>query len=456
MSLQLSFFGGAGTVTGSKYLLERPGGSRILVDCGLFQGFKSLRLRNWSKPPFAPTSISAIVLTHAHIDHSGYLPLLVKNGFRGPIICTQATADLCSILLPDSGHLQEQDALFANRHRFSKHNPALPLYTEDDARRALDFLQPVPFGKNIGVADGARLEFTRAGHILGAASALIAWGGITVAFSGDIGRYDDPLMLDPVTPKKADYLLMESTYGDRRHETTDPEDALADIIGKTIHRGGTVVIPAFAVGRAQSLLFHIARLKATKRLPPLLPVFLDSPMAIDATNIFRNHKADHRLGAEQVKALDGHVRYVRTSEESKALTANPIAKVIISASGMATGGRVLHHLAHYVSDPRSAIVFAGFQAGGTRGAAMIAGAMRIKMHGRYLPVRAQVHNLSMLSAHADQAELLRWARGFTQAPRHTYVIHGEPTSADTLRHTLEEELHWACTVPDLGQTVTLS
>ena len=456
MSLQLSFFGGAGTVTGSKYLLERPGGSRILVDCGLFQGFKSLRLRNWSKPPFAPTSISAVVLTHAHIDHSGYLPLLVKNGFRGPIICTQATADLCGILLPDSGHLQEQDALFANRHRFSKHNPALPLYTEDDARRALDFLQPVPFGKNVGVADGARLEFTRAGHILGAASALIAWGGITVAFSGDIGRYDDPLMLDPVTPKKADYLLIESTYGDRHHEATDPEDALADIIGKTIHRGGTVVIPAFAVGRAQSLLFHIARLKATKRLPPLLPVFLDSPMAIDATNIFRNHKADHRLGAEQVKALDGHVRYVRTSEESKALTANPISKVIISASGMATGGRVLHHLAHYVSDPRSAIVFAGFQAGGTRGAAMIAGAMRIKMHGRYLPVRAQVHNLSMLSAHADQAELLRWARGFTEPPRHTFVIHGEPTSADTLRHTLEEELGWACTVPDLGQTVTLS
>ncbi len=456
MSLQLSFFGGAGTVTGSKYLLERPGGSRILVDCGLFQGFKSLRLRNWSKPPFAPASISAVVLTHAHIDHSGYLPLLVKNGFRGPIICTQATADLCGILLPDSGHLQEQDALFANRHRFSKHNPALPLYTEDDARRALDFLQPVPFGKTIEVADGARLEFTRAGHILGAASALIAWGGITVAFSGDIGRYGDPLMLDPVTPKRADYLLMESTYGDRRHETTDPEDALADIIGKTIHRGGTVVIPAFAVGRAQSLLFHIARLKATERLPPLLPVFLDSPMAIDATNIVRNHNADHRLGAEQVKALDGHVRYVRTSEESKALTANPIAKVIISASGMATGGRVLHHLAHYASDPRSAIVFAGFQAGGTRGAAMIAGATRIKMHGRYLPVRAQVHNLSMLSAHADQAELLRWARGFTQAPRHTYVVHGEPASADTLRHTLEEELHWTCTVPDLGQTVTLS
>lgn len=456
MSLQLSFFGGAGTVTGSKYLLERAGGHRILVDCGLFQGFKSLRLRNWSRPPFAPASISAVVLTHAHLDHSGYLPLLVKNGFRGPIICTEATAELCGILLPDSGHLQEQDALFANRHRFSKHSPALPLYTEDDARRALDFLQPVPFGKKVGLPDGARLEFTRAGHILGAASALIEWGELTVAFSGDIGRYDDPLMLDPVTPGKADYLLMESTYGDRLHETQDPEDALAEIIGKTIHRGGTVIIPAFAVGRAQSLLFHLARLKASNRLPALLPVFLDSPMAIDATTIFRNHKSDHRLNAEGIKALDGGIRYVRTSEESKVLTANPIAKVIVSASGMATGGRVLHHLEHYVSDPKNAVVFAGFQAGGTRGATMIAGATRIKMYGRYLPVRAQIHNLRMLSAHADQGELLRWARRMTQPPRNTFIIHGEPTSADSLRHTLEEELHWNCTVPDLGQTVTLS
>jgi len=456
MSLQLSFFGGVGTVTGSKYLLERPGGHRILVDCGLFQGFKSLRLRNWSKPPVSPASISAVVLTHAHIDHSGYLPLLVKNGFRGPIICTEATADLCGILLPDSGHLQEQDALFANKHRFSKHHPALPLYTEDDARRALDFLQPVPFGKSVGLPDGARLKFTRAGHILGAASALIEWGGISVAFSGDIGRYNDPLMLDPMTPEKADYLLIESTYGDRHHGTEDPEDALAEIIGKTIRRGGTVIIPAFAVGRAQSLLFHIARLKASKRLPTLLPVFLDSPMAIDATNIFRNHRSDHRLSIEGIKALDGDIRYVRTSEESKALTANPIAKVIVSASGMATGGRVLHHLEHYVSDPRSAIVFAGFQAGGTRGAAMIAGAPRIKMYGRYLPVRAQIHNLSMLSAHADQSELLRWAGGFTQPPCNTFIVHGEPASADAMRLALEESMRWNCTVPDLGQTVTLA
>ena len=455
MSLQLSFLGGAGTVTGSKYLLERSG-HRILIDCGLFQGYKALRLRNWSRPPFNPASISAVVLTHAHLDHSGYLPLLVKNGFRGPVICTHATADLCGILLPDSGHLQEQDALFANRHRFSKHHPALPLYTEDDARRALELLRPAPFGQPINLADEAQLRFDRAGHILGAASATIEWGGRTVVFSGDIGRYGDPLMHDPETPPKADYLLMESTYGDRGHDGANPQDALADVIERTVHRGGTVVVPAFAVGRAQSLLFHIAHLKAAGRLPRLLPVFLDSPMAIDATNIFRSHPADHRLKEEALKALDGGIRYVRTSEESKALTANPIAKVIVSASGMATGGRVLHHLDHYAPDPKNAILFAGFQAGGTRGAAMVAGVQRIKMHGHYITIRARVHNLPMLSAHADQGELLRWASGIKVPPHLTFVVHGEPQSADALRHTLEEELHWNCVVPDLGQTVTLT
>jgi metallo-beta-lactamase family protein len=263
-------------------------------------------------------------------------------------------------------------------------------------------------------------------------------------------------MCDPVTPEKADYLLVESTYGDRRHDQMDPEGALANIIENTVHRGGTVVVPAFAVGRAQSLLFHIARLKATGRLPRLLPVFLDSPMAIDATNIFRNHPSDHRLKGEELKALDGGIRYVRTSDESKALTANPMAKVIVSASGMATGGRVLHHLEHYAPDPKNTILFAGFQAGGTRGAAMVAGAPRIKMHGHYITVRAKVHNLSMLSAHADRDELLRWASAMNIPPRTTFIVHGEPQSADALRHSLEEELHWNCVVPDLGQTVTLS
>lgn len=455
VALELSFFGGAGTVTGSKYLLQGNGG-RLLVDCGLFQGYKALRLRNWDAPPFKPAGISAVILTHAHLDHSGYLPLLVKKGFRGPIFCTEATADLCGILLPDSGHLQEQDAEYANRHRFSKHNPAFPLYTEADARRALTQLRPVEFGADTGLACGARLRFVRAGHILGAASAIVTWESKKVAFSGDIGRYNDPLMLDPEPIGPADYLLMESTYGDRLHDRADPGDVLSNIIGKTIHRGGTVIVPAFAVGRAQSLLYHIARLKEAGRLPRLLPVFLDSPMAIDATDIFRRHPKDQRLGPSELRLVGGDIHYVRTAEESKALTANRMAKIIVSASGMATGGRVLHHLAHYASDPRNSVLFAGFQAGGTRGDAMVRGASSIKIHGTYIPVRADVHNLSMLSAHADREELLRWAQGFGKAPRSAFIVHGEPAGADGLRHALEERLNWNCVVPDHGQKVVLS
>jgi metallo-beta-lactamase family protein len=455
MALGLTFLGGAGTVTGSKYMLEGDG-TRILVDCGLFQGFKALRLRNWAALPVPPASISAVLLTHAHLDHSGYLPLLVKNGFRGPIICTSATQDLCKVLLPDSGHLQEQDAEFANRHGFSKHHPALALYTEEDAERALKSFHPIAFNRDVPLPAGGMARFVRAGHILGAASIQLDWNGIQIVFSGDIGRYDDPLMPDPVTPSSADYLLMESTYGDRCHDKADVEDALAGIINKTIHRGGTVIVPAFAVGRAQSLIYHIGRLKESGRLPKILPVFLDSPMAIDATEIFLRHVQDQRLGPAALKQLDGHVRYVHTDEESKALTASPMAKVIISASGMASGGRVLHHLKHYAPDPRNAILFAGFQAGGTRGAAMVAGAQTIKMHGAYVPVRAEVHNLSMLSAHADKDELQRWAAGFQRAPKTAFIVHGEPQGADALRHALEEKRHWNCVVPDHGQTVELT
>jgi len=453
--LKLTFLGGAGTVTGSKYLLEKDS-HRILIDCGLFQGYKALRLRNWAGLPISPASISAVVLTHAHLDHSGYLPLLVRKGFSGPIFCTKATAALCGILLPDSGHLQEQDADFANRHRFSKHHPALPLYTEKDARQALKYLRPHRFDQVDRLPGGAHLTFLRAGHILGAATVIIEWDGCRIAFSGDLGRYDDPLMLDPVAPDKVDYLLMESTYGDRQHDRTDPQGALADIIAKTVHRGGTVIIPAFAVGRAQSLLYHISQLKQSGRLPKLVPVFLDSPMAIDATDIFLRHRSDHRLDPAQLELLDGDVQYVHTGQESKALTANQMPKVIISASGMATGGRVLHHLEHYAPDPRNSIVFAGFQAGGTRGAALVAGATSIKMHGRYIPVRAAIHNLSMLSAHADQNELLRWAGMLQSAPKQTFIIHGEPAAADMVRHALEERLNWTCQVPDHLQQIILS
>jgi metallo-beta-lactamase family protein len=357
--------------------------------------------------------------------------------------------------LPDSGHLQEQDAAFANRHGFSKHHPALPLYTEDDACRALEYLRPFGFDQIHELPFGAKARFFHAGHILGAATIAIEWGGLTTTFSGDIGRYDDPLMPDPQTPAHTDYLLMESTYGDRSHDRSDPEAILADIIGKTARLGGTVVVPAFAVGRAQMLLYHIARLKADERLPKLLPVFLDSPMAIDATDIFQRHAADQKLSPTDLKKMSGDVRYVQTGEESKSLTANPIAKVIISASGMATGGRVLHHLERYAPDPKNAIVFTGFQAGGTRGANMVAGADTVKMHGTYIPLRASVHNLSMLSAHADKDELLRWTGSFKTAPKTTFIVHGEPAGSDALRHALEEKRQWTCLVPEHRQTVEL-
>jgi metallo-beta-lactamase family protein len=454
MALTLTFLGGAGTVTGSKYLLQ-DGKTRILVDCGLFQGFKALRLRNWAPLQIPPGEISAVILTHAHLDHSGYLPLLVRNGFRGPILSTAATRDLCEILLPDSGRLQEQDADFANRHHFSKHHPALPLYTEQDSIRALKHFKTAEFGKPFAVAENVQARFFPAGHILGAASLVLAWAGKTIVFSGDIGRYGDPLMVDPQTPPVADYLLIESTYGNRNHEQGDVEDALETIIGETIHRGGTVIVPAFAVGRTQTLIFHIARLKEKGRLPKLMPVYLDSPMAIDATELFKRHAREQRLGPGALSLLDRDIRYVRQSAESKALTANPMPKVIISASGMATGGRVLHHLKHYATDRRNTILFTGFQAGGTRGAAMVAGADSIKIHGAYMPVRAEVHNLSMLSAHADRSELLRWTSRLSRPPKTAFIVHGEPDGADALRHALEEQRQWQCVVPQHGETVTL-
>ncbi|HEX2654331.1 MAG TPA: MBL fold metallo-hydrolase [Xanthobacteraceae bacterium] len=454
MSVSITFLGGAGTVTGSKYALEHAGNT-ILIDCGLFQGFKSLRLRNWAAFPVDPRSISSVVLTHAHLDHSGYLPLLIKRGFKGPIYCSQATADLCAILLPDSGHLQEKDAEFANRYGFSKHKPALPLYTERDARKALDQLKPQPFDRDLAVENGARIRLRRAGHILGAASVQIDWANTTTVFSGDLGRSNDPIMPDPEVIDRADHLIVESTYGNRRHDQADPAQALAEIVSATIAHGGTVIIPAFAVGRAQSLLFYLQQLKSKGQLANV-PIFLDSPMAQDASELFCKDSSDHKLSADKCRHACAVAHYVQTAEESKALTANPIPKVIISASGMATGGRVLHHLKHYASDPKNTILFAGFQAGGTRGAAMLAGADVIKIHGQYVPVRAQVKNLNMLSAHADSDEIIHWLEGFKQPPRMTFITHGEPDAADALRHRIQEKLGWLCTVPDQGQKVELA
>jgi len=454
MSLTLSFLGAAGTVTGSKYLVE-AGSGRILVDCGLFQGFKSLRLKNWERFPVEPRSIETVVLTHAHIDHSGALPLLVKQGFRGRIICSQATADLCAILLPDAGYLQEKDAEFANRHGFSKHKPALPLYTALDARKTLEHLLPISFELRHNLPHGATARLRSTGHILGAASVEIDWAGLSLVFSGDLGRYGDPIMADPVAVDRANYLVVESTYGNRRHDKRDPADALAEIVERTIGRGGTVIIPAFAVGRAQTLMFHLHQLKSSGRLANV-PIFLDSPMAVDASDVFCANIRDHRLPEAECRRACAVAHYVRDVEESKALTANPMPKVIISASGMATGGRVLHHLKRYAPDARNTVLFAGFQAGGTRGAAMVSGADSVKIHGEYVPVRAEVRNLDMLSAHADADEIMRWLRGFKAPPRKTFITHGEPVAADALRHRIEEELGWPCRVPDHGEEARLA
>jgi metallo-beta-lactamase family protein len=453
MTRKITFLGGVGTVTGSKYLLSSAG-RRVLVDCGLFQGLKQLRLRNWAKFPVPPSSISAVVLTHAHLDHSGYLPALIRDGFAGKVYASHGTEEVCGIILPDSGMLQERDAEFANKHRFSKHSPALPLYTADDATKALEQFVSVPFDQRREIAPGIAITLRRAGHILGASIVECDFEGVRLVFSGDLGQFGDPMMVDPVLINEADYLLVESTYGDRKHEALDPEETLLRIIKRTAERGGTVVVPAFAVGRAQTLLYHLSRLRKAGRLGAV-PVFLDSPMATDATELLTAHPEDHRLSAAECRSAFAIAHIVRSPEESKALTADPMPKIIISASGMATGGRVLHHIKHYVTDPNSTILFAGFQAAGTRGAAMIAGAESVKIHGSHFPVKAKIENLSMLSAHADVDGIMRWLRGFKRPPRLTFVTHGEPTASDALRQRIEEELGWSCVVPENMQRTTL-
>ena len=454
MATKLTFLGGVGTVTGSKYLVE-SNGRRILVDCGLFQGYKQLRLHNWTRFPVDPESIDAVLLTHAHIDHSGYLPLLVRNGFHGQVICTDATQDLCGVLLPDSGHLQERDADLANRHGYSKHRPALPLYTQEDAEKALKRFRPVSFDRVVPLPGGIEAKFFYAGHILGAAMVELACSGRKLLFSGDLGRPTDILLHAPVAVDEADYLVVESTYGDRAHPTENAVDALAQVIAQTAARGGTVLIPAFAVGRTQELLVYLDQLKRVKRIPDV-PIFLDSPMAIDASDIFCRYSKYHKLSERDVQSVFSVAKYVATSEESKSLDVNGRPKVIISASGMATGGRILHHLKSYAPEPRNTIVLVGFQAGGTRGAALASGAPMIKIHGQYVPVRARVEHLQMLSAHADANEILAWLRQFRSSPSRTFVTHGELSASDALRHRIEEELHWDCTVPEYRDVVELS
>lgn len=452
--VSLTSLGGAGTVTGSKHLLEHEG-SRILVDCGLFQGQKELRLRNWQPLSIEPASINAVILTHAHLDHCGYLPRLVVDGFRGPIYATPATIDVARLILLDSSYLQEKDAEFANRHGFSKHHPALPLYRREDAERAIEAFRPAGFHQKVALGGGHEFMFRRAGHILGAATAEVRMGGLSVAFSGDLGRYGDAIMHEPEAVEHADFLVVESTYGNRVHPVVDPAEALGEVVERTVQRGGTVIIPAFAVGRAQSLLYYLWQLKQSGRLE-LVPVYIDSPMAIDATALLHQHRADHRLDPGICGEVCATATYVRDVDASKELSASRMPKVIISASGMATGGRVLHHLKAFGRDPRNTVLFSGFQAAGTRGRAMIDGQSEVKIHGDWIEIRAEVANLEMLSAHADAGEIMRWLGGFRSPPLGTFVVHGEPTSAAALCDRIERELGWMCSVSKMNERNDLS
>ncbi len=451
--MKLTFLGGTGTVTGSKYLLEHNS-RQLLIDCGLFQGLKQLRLRNWEPFPSDAAEIDAIILTHAHLDHSGFIPRLTSQGFRGNVYCSSATQDLCGLLLPDSARLQEEEADFANRHGFSKHQPALPLYTERDARFALDRFVARSFDDPFEPIPGVRVILRPAGHLLGAASARVEWDGHSVLFSGDLGRSQDLLMRPPELPQAADWVVMESTYGDRAHSGVDALSSIADVVSRTAARGGIIIIPAFAVGRAQTVLHCLNTLKLQHRIPDL-PVFLNSPMAADATHIYERHRKEHRLTPEQCKAMCHAAHIVNTIEESKALNNLHMPAVIVSASGMASGGRVLHHLKSYAPDSRNSILFAGYQAAGTRGATMVGGAPTVKIHGEHVPVRAEIALIESLSAHADREELLSWIGAMPSAPQRIYVTHGEPVAADSLRQAIEERHRWPCTVPEYRDSVSL-
>ena len=453
----LKFLGATKTVTGSRHLLEVDG-HLILVDCGLFQGLKQLRLRNWDRFPIDPARIEAVVLTHAHIDHSGYLPKLVKEGFVGKVYATAGTVELAQILLPDSARLQEEEADYANRVKSSKHHPAMPLYTEGDAHRALKHFVPVGYGERVDLTKRLSFEFINAGHILGSSFVKMTvrepgGGEKTILLTGDIGRYDEPIIHDPTPVDEADYLVLESTYGDREHPDIDVRERLAKIVSETMDRGGHLLIPAFAVGRTQSILYHLRELEEVGRIP-VVPVYVDSPMASNATRLYLRHREDHDLAMKDLMddrrnpLATGHFNLARTREESKSILRNEQSTIVISASGMCTGGRILHHLRKRLPDERNTILLVGFQAMGTRGRRLLDGEKEIKIFGEMIPVRARVEMLENLSAHADYHEILRWLEGFRRAPEKVFLVHGEPEAAEALRQKIVARFGWVVEIPD--------
>jgi metallo-beta-lactamase family protein len=455
----LTFLGATGTVTGSKFLLTHED-FRLLVDCGLFQGLKDLRLRNWSAPPFVPAEIDAVALTHAHLDHTGYLPVLARQGFDGRVHATPATVAFSGIILPDSGHLQEEDARFANKRGYSKHRPALPLYTEEEARESLALLDPVPFDRPLELHEGITVTWRAAGHIPGAAMLEVrirsgeSGKEKVVLFSGDLGRYDQPIVPDPAPPVPCDVMVLESTYGNRDHTTEDPKDRLAEVLRETFARGGSVLIPSFAVGRTQHLLFLLRELQDEGRLPKDVPIYMDSPMAIEATRIVASHREAHNgemkalLAAGDRPLAPEGLHMVSAVEESKALNEIRYPAVIISASGMAEGGRILHHLAYKLPDHRTTVLFVGFQAAGTRGRALQQGVETLRMHGREIAVRARIETLDGLSAHADRNEVERWLRSDGARPGRVYLVHGEPDAREALAERLRERMDLEVHTPE--------
>ena len=466
--MKLTFLGATQTVTGSKFLIETKD-RRILLDCGLFQGSKELRLRNWEAPPVDPKSIDAVVLTHAHIDHTGYLPRFVAHGYKGPVFATSATVDLARILLPDAGHLQEEEANYRNKHHLTKHTPARPLYTVSDAMSSLELMRPVKYGEVVSLSSSLGFDMMHAGHILGSSFVRFREGSggtqKTVLFTGDIGRYDQPIIFDPASVDAADYLILESTYGNRLHagnEGTSGKDQLRDVVVSTAKRGGTVLIPSFAVGRAQELLYILRELEIENKIP-ILPVYVDSPMAVDAVDIFRKHVEEHDLEMAQLEKDGGNplytqrVHFARSVEESKAINEHRFPSIIISANGMATGGRILHHLMQRLPDERNSVVFVGFQAFGTRGRLISEGARQIRIFGVDYPVRASVHVIDSFSAHGDYSEILRWLAGFKRAPRTTFLVHGEPVAAAAMKdHIVVSHKGWGVEIPAYRQTFEIN